>query len=277
MSIKLIDLPRLANCLQYTDTSGFWWMKACSTPEEGVYKLIQAPVTCKDYVVDTQYREVTSGNWSMGHMDITDKERHENCVAVISHVNYIKQLMHHLELFLHPLEEKLELEKTQVLPVDKYNNMDKKGLYIITGDNKWNTCGLSWSMYLSIIRAMAFTNTKRTPKTINDLFTYCSANEGRYMQYYVHESEYSKYGKKIFAWIEENLPLFLDGIKLKSYNKYTGYTTAQGHGMTGQFTLTYNLSRHLCTGCEQGLQNYWIKLIKKQFKEEENERTMQSV
>ena len=86
MSIKLIqDKAKLPSSytLTYNLTNGYkrnslFWGKVCTTNSE-TFLGMQLPVTCKDYMVDTQYRSNSNI-----HIDNWSKEQlHENAFYIV--------------------------------------------------------------------------------------------------------------------------------------------------------------------------------------------------
>lgn len=87
--------------------------------------------------------------------------------------------------FLHPYEEANGLNKTEIYCINKispqFENTDDAADngYIIRGDDRWNSNGLVWSFYLSIVRALI---SAKSAVTLAGVFSTCSSNECGYLE-----------------------------------------------------------------------------------------------
>lgn len=125
------------------------WGKACTTPE-GV-EIMQGGVTCKDYVVDTLFKETLTFNSSYW----TKKEREECCFYISFPTNqYAVNFEKNVNGFLNAYEKSYRLKKTIITPTTTGHGF--QGItYTIKGSQKWMTNAFVMSMYLSLIRVCA--------------------------------------------------------------------------------------------------------------------------
>ena len=254
MSIKTIEL--LDNGEQkspYEDSFFYYledykgsicWAKAYMHPD-GRVEMMQSLVSCKDYILDTQWRGQSgyiTGKWNK-------KQQRQNCffIYIPTDVKFLERI----QSFLHPYEEANNLKKTEYYSISKVTpapeqegSICDRGL-IIRGDDKWNSNGLTWSFYLSLIRALV---SAKSASSLDTIFNTCSSNE------YGYWNTLTDIGKDFIRHVYNNIQYYFEPIPAK-YNTYTGYTTSCGHGATGPFYLSAhvkNMIGHIKTYQQYG-------------------------
>ena len=208
------------------------WAKACMI-SENTAEIMQGIVSCKDYLLDTQWRGQTGYKTTAW----TPVQQRQNCFFL-----YIPQdvkFRERVASFLHPYEEANGLNKTEIYGINKITPQSENtgyaadNGYIIRGDDRWNSNGLVWSFYLSIVRALI---SAKSAVTLSGIFSSCSSNECSYW------NNLTETGRQWIMHIYENLPLYLAPITKPAFHKYTGYTSSVGHGATGPFYLANKIN-----------------------------------
>lgn len=269
MSIKTIELldnglqknPYEASFFAYLNDSrgSICWAKACMHPD-GRVEIMQSLVSCKDYILDTQWRGqggYITGEWNK-------QQQRQNCffIYIPNDVKFLERI----QSFLHPYEEANNLKKTEYYSISKITpspegegHLCDRGL-IIRGDDKWNSNGLTWSFYLSLIRALV---SAKSTSSLDTIFNTCSSNEHSYW------TNLTDAGKEFIYHVYKNIQHYFEPIPAK-YNTYTGYTISCGHGATGPFYLALhatNIIEHIKTYQQYGykypqaaMDNYFISM-----------------
>jgi len=239
MSIKIIeDLRKMPlSLIAHLNDEYYMWAKGIRTEDPLIYQAIQGVVSCKDYVLDTQFR--TQGYFDPQHW--TKEVLHQNVTIIFFPlITDLKNLQKHLETFLHPLEKKFGFTPTKVLQTVEVCGNKKRKCAVIDGDDQWNRNGLLYSFYLSIIRALAHTD-KDKIVTQENIFEICgNCNE---YNYWMAVKE-SKYQVDFINFIWNNIPSLVE--IPKEFNSYTGWNHTYhrpSHGETGPFHLAGRIDR----------------------------------
>jgi hypothetical protein len=232
----------------------FHWGKAYIDGDEAI--LMQAPVTCKDYVVDTYFR---TGTHLFQREHWTEQQCHSTCVyVVLPNEEYATRLVKNITQCLHAFEKTNKLARTVATRVTK--GPFTQPTFVITGSSLWTRNATVWSMYLSLLRMCAVTANYKSIHFTQDTADF-SCNEHSY-----------------FASKPEHQQLILDCYKnirtwmkpLPETHTKTGYTSGVtvGHGQTGLFYLfqmftalkARNLQERIITQLKS---NYFAQLLHK--------------
>lgn len=215
---------------QWGENKTLYWGKACSTEVPDTFMVMQTPVTCKDYVVDTGWRRGAAFK-----SEVWTQQQKEDPVFYIYFptITRLKVFKDNVESFFNLMETQWgipTLTKVHLLSEAPLNKTNIKRTCIVQADPIWYSNSTSFSVYMSMIRYL-------TSRVNIDEFDFNIP-----YKYYV--SEYNYYSvlsdecKKILMDIYNNpKELF---VKLP---KITGYTyTIPGHGQTGLFFILANLT-----------------------------------
>lgn len=266
MSIKLIQdtakLPSYATLTNHLNSdykrSTLFWGKACTTDSE-TFLGMQLPITCKDYMVDTQYRSngnIRIDNWSK-------EQRHENAFYIVFIDNAQKELfLANVPLLIHPIEKKQRIIRTKIFEPDESPFKNKNLPHVvIKGSQKWIRNSMAWSFYLSLIRLCAYT----TEEIGFDLSN----------QYLRTTSDWSYYtnlqpkGKEIWNWLIKDCSVLFTKPP-EEYNPITNYKNSFGyinHGQTGIFHCLAICDRKNLGNMYEGNDKIYFT---KAYQEEEN-------
>lgn len=249
------SLPYDPTC--YIDM-GYWqWTKAIKTAEN-VFKIIQSPVGCKDFVIDTYFRNPRSmlNIW-------TEEEKYQNYVALYLPNTTVKDLfLSNVEKLLHPWEKKNNLKPVIVHPVEtSWNKRVSLSLqYVIEFDPKIMRNATAFSFYLSLIRSLGYNKT--------DTLGFKDAHGCNEASYYA-ECRYKDILDGIIA-----VPKFIWKKTPEGYNNIGTETSylwqaTYGHGSTGIFSLLMQISYYMNNTREEPkhlTKNYLVKLILNRMK-----------
>lgn len=202
---------------------GYWYWGKATTIDETTLLLMQGPVSCKDYVVDTYFKECSqfeAQNW-------TKKEKQENCIYVNFPNAVVQQkCLDNITNFLNPWFAENGISPVIIRPITThpFRPGGSYRLFGIQGDAKWTSNAFAWSLYLSIIRLCGY---KKDMKTIDFTYDEDQCNE--------HHYYYQSTQKKLLLAVFQNPFPYLAPLP-KPY-KNTGYTSATkpAHGQTGPF------------------------------------------
>lgn len=258
MATLTADINSLPTAPEYYSESGFWQWTKVIKKEENIFQIIQYPVGCKDYVVDTYFRFPGSMRniW-------TEEEIYQNYVALYLPNNRVKDLfLSNIEKLLHPWEKKHCLKPVVVHPVEtSWNKKISLSLqYVIEFDPKIMRNATAFSFYLSLIRSLGYNKTE----TLGFKDAY-GCNEEAYYQL-------CKY-KNILDGIIE-VPKFLWKKTPEGYNNIGtevsyNWKAIYGHGSTGIFNLLNNISYYINnnpTEVKHLQTNYLVQLILNRMK-----------
>lgn len=234
MSIKLIQntdkLPS-SYSLTYNLTNGYkrstlFWGKACTTDSE-TFLGMQLPVTCKDYMVDTQYRSnsyIRIDNWSK-------EQLHENAFYIIFIDNAQKELfLANVPLLIHPIEKKQRIIRTKIFEPDESPFKNKNLPHVVVkGSQKWIRNSMAWSFYLSLMRLCAYTTKEIGFDLSNDYLRVTSD--------WIYYTSLQPKGKEIWNWLIKDCSVLFTKPP-EEYDPITNYKNSFGpisHGHTGIF------------------------------------------
>jgi len=207
----------IQNLANYNNSTEFYWGKAHKDNND--FTIMSMLTTCKDYLVDIQYRNsghITKSDW-------TKEQLQSNCYYIIFPTQEHKnRFLSNIVNWLNPYEEKYGITKTVATPVENYTKT-----IVIEGGTEWtiNTCARSF--YLSFIRLCAYITEEQLSDAINgNLRYYC--NETSYF------SSMMKEGRKIYQYIWNNpKELFITPTDKQNNTLYE--ITDLSHGCTGPF------------------------------------------
>lgn len=234
MSIKLIqDTAKLPSFYTLTNNlnngykrSTLFWGKACTTDSE-TFLGMQMPVTCKDYMVDTQYR--SNGNI---RIDSWEKEQlHENAFYIIFINNAQKELfLANVSLLIHPIEKKQRIIRTKIFEPDEspFKPLNLPHV-IVKGSQKWIRNSMAWSFYLSLMRLCAYTTKEIGFDLSNDYLRVTSD--------WIYYTSLQPKGKEIWNWLIKDCSVLFTKPP-EEYDPITNYKNSFGpisHGHTGIF------------------------------------------
>ena len=204
----------------------YQWGKACTIDEENIL-LMQSPVFCKDYIVDTYYKTthgILVDNW-------TQEQLHENCIYVVFPNKTVEEkTLNNIASFLNPWFASNDIQPTVIRKFTEtfFNKASTKHIYCIQGDSKWTNNAFVWSIYLSIIRMCGY---KTAMKSIDFTFDNTTCNEHNYY------SKQPKQQKQLLETIFNNPFVYMKELP-KKYS-HTGYEKGMvvSHGQTGPFCM----------------------------------------
>ena len=193
----------------------FLWGKACSI--KGGYEIMGYPRQCKDYMIDTQYRDV-------GHL-LKSKWTKEQLKAVCYYIytNMHKRFINNIKSFLHPIEKRLQVKQT----IFQEETLEGKKVIIIKGSDWWSKTVALHTHYLTLIRLCYSLPGGSVFKDVASILNVDNSDIYKYRYYYKH------YGKVIEA-------VFRNPRLLAKFS-YTGFPENRelSHGMCGFTTQLY--------------------------------------
>lgn len=214
------------------------WGKACTT-KDGV-DIMQGCVTCKDYVVDTLFKETTtfrSSQW-------TEREHNECCFYIsLPNQKYATNFEKNIAQFLNVYEKSHRLKNTIITLATKDHNL--LGItYTIKGSQRWMRNATVMSMYLSLIRICACKTNMTGVCFTRDVDDY-HCNEMGYW------SSLKENYKTLLLKYYENIHNFMKPMP-KEY-EITGYEKGQvvGHGQCGLFYMFTMIDSYAYNKVEQ--------------------------
>lgn len=227
----MLQLTNIPETLNFAPAFTWIWGKA-KTVEEGKIELLQGLVGCKDYIVDTYYKNNNIMHSIISNNDWKEQERTENCICVRFPNLLIQNIViNNIKNFLNPW-----FKANDVLPTtceQIYTNDSKKInlLYCIRGDSKWTLNAFAWSIYLAIIRMMA-----GEEKTTKINFTPINPTYATNESSYYNQHRFDKNNQELLNTIFNNpFPYLI--VPPRPYNT-TGYNNyLPRHGETGPFNL----------------------------------------
>ena len=216
--------------------SGYWQWTKVWKKEDNIFEIIQYPVGCKDYIVDTYYRTPPSmpqGVWTSEQLMQPYVALYfpNVAVATLFKANVIK--------LLKPWEDKNNLKNLIVHPVEtSWNTKVRLDLqYVIEFDEKIMRTATALSFYLSLIRTLGFN------KTNTLCFNFHTSLCNEYSYY-----EYASYQPLLNSVIES--PKFLWRKVPEGYDNTGHKNGARGrfgtHGSTGLFYMDKILYQFIC-------------------------------
>lgn len=192
------------DCVEFSlfnsiNRNNIYWGKCNLNEKTNVLTIMQDVVTCKDYVVDTYAREISSGKYNKKHW--TKEER--MCPTVYMTVNKtnLAKLVERVKTLLNPYEERhgfipsqvlmvteVECEGKDVTKTDVYKNF-LTGMAVVKYDPKWMINITAMSTYLSCLRhfyktdlvkenqtKLVFANSDLERRTHNEVTYYLGLN-----------------------------------------------------------------------------------------------------
>lgn len=234
MSIKLIEdkdkLPSrysiAQSLLSEYKRSNLYWGKVYTTDSE-TFLGMQLPVTCKDYIVDTQYRSNSNIR-----IDIWEKEQlRENAFYIVFIDNAQKELfLANVPLLIHPIEKKQRIIRTKIFEPDESPFKNKNLPHVVVkGSQKWIRNSMAWSFYLSLIRLCAYTTKEIGFDLSNDYLRVTSD--------WIYYTSLQPKGKEIWNWLIKDCSVLFTKPP-EEYDPITNYKNSFGpisHGHTGIF------------------------------------------
>ena len=219
-----LDYSKLPIAGQISDwlTDTFSWGKACSI--KGGYEIMGYTRQCKDYMIDTQYRNVEhliKGKW-------TKEQLKEVCYYIYTRSH--KRFLNNIKSFLHPIEKRLQVKQT----VFQEEMIEGKKIIIIKGSDWWNKTIALHTHYLTLIRLCYSLPAGSVFKDVASILNVDNSDIYKYRTYY------RLYGKVIEA-------IFKNPRLLAKFS-YTGFpeNRALSHGMCGFTTqLSYYYYVHV--------------------------------
>lgn len=217
--------PHEIYLFSYDIKASFYWGKCCIDDETKKVSFMQAPGSCKDYVVDTYYRTSTHGFqrniWK-------DEQIEYPSVYIWSGKSFTKQYIQRIKEVLNPWEEANGFIPTEAFKVDFGDTklatpLAAEGVIVIKFDPIWMINSMAMSFFLSIVRHSLQTGVIQ----FKDLDTTTNTNE---QEYYRRQS---KSLKSVLDYSINNPRDYLDQIKDTTS---TGYpANPNSHGCTGLF------------------------------------------
>jgi hypothetical protein len=249
MSYKIIyDLANFSSKYtphEYTYNSTFVWGKA-SKVNEDTFELMQMPVSCKDYVIDT-YWQNSSGycfnKW-------TDKQRYYPAIyCVLSDPVRMKHLQKMVKNTLNVWEKSFDITPTVCTQITT-NIFINKNVCIIEFDSKWMMNATAYSFFLSLIRIC----------TTNTELSFVKSKESQWdcNEYSYYSRLYSS-GKTLCNNLLKD-PTILFVTPPEPYYR-TGFNIICEHGMTGIFNLAYDYQHTISTNNRSYILNNYMNLL----------------
>jgi len=237
--------------IQTVETCSWQWTKVWKK-ENNIFEIIQYPVGCKDYIVDTYYRTPPS----MPYRVWTQEQLMQPYVALYFPTAAVATLFKTNVLkLLKPWEDKNNLKNLIVHPVEtSWNTKVPLDLqYVIEFDEKIMRTATALSFYLSLIRTLGFNKTN----TLCFNFHTSLCNENSYYQY-------ASYQSLLNSVIES--PKFLWKKVPEGYDNTGHKIGASGsygtHGSTGLFYMDKILYQFIRNGSHsETLNNNYLYTI----------------
>ncbi len=217
--------------------TGYWQWTKVWKKENNIFEIIQYPVGCKDYIVDTYYRTPPS----MPPRVWTQEQLMQPYVALyFPNVAVATLFKTNVLKLLKPWEDKNNLKNLIVHPVEtSWNNRVPLNLqYVIEFDEKIMRTATALSFYLSLIRTLGYNN-KTDTLCFNFHTSFC--NENSYYQYASYKPLLdSIIDSPKFLW--KKVPVGYDntGHKIGARGKMGT------HGSTGLFYMDKILYQFIC-------------------------------
>ena len=207
--------------------SGFQWGKAAYIPNKpDQIMMVQGPVTFKDYVVDTMYREgalCIRRNW-------TPEQLNEPLIYIVVDNTMVGTFLSNGVKFLNDYEKSHRLVKTKVTKIDDdIWDQPERTVFLVHFSKMWMKTAAALSTYLSILRMCVHV---KEPKNIK----FSEGTEKTKHGYYAETVYMSRLPQELCDMVEyySNNPRLL--MKLpKGYNITGTKTTDCGHGWGGLF------------------------------------------
>jgi len=200
----------------------FLWGKACSIKDG--YEIMGYPLQCKDYMIDTQYRNVDhliKEKW-------TKEQLKEVCYYI--YTSTPKCFLNSIKSFLHPIEKRLQVKQA----IFQEEMLEGKKVIIIKGSDWWSKTIALHTHYLTLIRLCYSLPEGSVFKDVASILDVDNSDIYKYRTYYRF------YGKVIEA-------IFKNPRLLAKFS-YTGFPENREllHGMCGFTTqLSYYYYVHV--------------------------------
>jgi len=200
----------------------WYWGKACKT-DDG-FEVMSSPQTCKDYLVDIQYRD----SYSCKKINWTTEQLKSNCYYILMPTKAVyKKFMENM-IILNTYEKKHRFARTVVTEIE----FEGEYVVVIEGSKKWTVTTTALSFYLSLIRLCGYNtmDVETLEGSLNANKTSC--NEFSYFR------GMSERSKALYNYYYKNPRLLMP--KLSDEVTFTGYDKQYhtlSHGVTGLFYL----------------------------------------
>ena len=218
------------------NTFGFQWGKAAFVPDHpSQVMMVQGPVTCKDYVVDTMFKDASlciRANW-------TPEQLNDPLVYIVVENTMVGTFLTNGVTFLNDYEKYHRLIKTKVTKIDSTIwDLQEQTVFLVHFSKMWMKTVAALSTYLSILR-MCIHVKKPTDikfKPVNHMLRHNTYAEQTYMQRLPQELQ------DMVTYYSNNPRLLM---KLPKGHYITGIkTTGCGHGWGGLFYATQMLQQN---------------------------------
>jgi len=223
----------LNNFYHFVETRDWYWGKAYKD-DEGDYQVISTPQTCKDYLVDIQYRNshtIYKNNW-------TPEQLASNCYYILLPTKveanfFLKNITEVLNVY----EKKNHFMQTKATIMDENMAGYIGPVIVIEGSKCWTRTTTALSFYLSLIRLCGYADNLSADNllpVLNDKQA-LKCNEQRYFRSMTAKArELYEY---FYQHPRELMPKMSDTISVTGYHPHY---KELGHGCTGLFyLLTY--------------------------------------
>jgi len=219
----------LQNNLSDSYASGTYWQWGRANKLTDIlYEKRQIKQLCKDYLVDTFYRN--------NIRQIVKEQENSNCFFIYIPDALEKNFLNNINIFLHLYEETHGYIKTSVRKVTKKVKIyDGIKPYIIEGDIQWMMNTFTISHYLSLLRLCGH-HTNITLTSSGTSVLRCNETS------YISSIATNTYAYKTFQYIWQH-PHFLDMVAPEGHHPYCLYknTFEKAHGMGGYFFILSHL------------------------------------
>lgn len=239
-----------------------YWGKCCLNEDGKSITIMQDAVTCKDYVVDTYARDMSSGGYSKYIW--TKQQRLSPTVYITLDKKSMLNLTERVKTLLNPYEERHGFIPSEVhyitevelkgVDVTKEKGYDKflTGMVVVKYDPKWMINVTAMSMYLSCLRH--FFKTELVKENQDQIIF----DDGKTKYKFSHNEQHYYYGlkpqfRKIVDYYYNNPKLIIEDISEKygeSGNALSGkyeLGRPQIHGEAGFFTaMSYLYNAAVC-------------------------------